>query len=140
MTEKSTEDAKKGSSEKVKKFLFLSKDKEISYEVSADGKPYIKFLKEDRKECKKEDGKNYIKFIKEARKLEEARKLKEARNEAIKTNCKEALKSENLVILTGAGSSMDGGGKSVKQIWEEIFENQKKLDLDKVLRLITKKN
>ena len=107
MTEKSTEDAKQGSSEKVKKFLFLSKDEEISYEVSADEKD-----EEDQKK---------------------------ARNEAIKTNCKEALKSENLVILTGAGSSMDGGGKSVKQIWEEIFENQKKLDLDKVLRLITKK-
>ena len=67
----------------------------------------------------------------------------------IKTRCKEALKSENLVILTGAGSSMKGGGKSVKEIWEKIFEkneenqknsdseNQKKLFLNKVLKLIS---
>lgn len=67
-------------------------------------------------------------------------KIEERTKGIIETECKEALKSENLVILTGAGSSIDGGGKSVKQIWEEIFENaanQKKLDLDKVLKLIS---
>lgn len=106
MTEKSTEDAKQGSSEKVKKILFLSKDKQI--------------FDED--------------FLEEKVKNDALKDLIKNNN-----NCKEALKSENLVILTGAGSSIDGGGKSVKQIWEEIFENQKKLDLDKVLGLITKK-
>jgi hypothetical protein len=110
MTEKSTEDAKQGSSEKVKKFLFLSKDEEISYEV---------FVDEKDEEKGEED-------------------QKKARNEAIKTNCKEALKSENLVILTGAGCSMDGG-KSVKQIWEEIFENQKKNRFGQSFSLINHK-
>ena len=102
MTEKSTEDAKQGSSEKERTYL-------------------INLIKKDEKDPEK------------------------ARNEAIKTNCKEALKSENLVILTGAGSSIDGGGKSVSGIWKQIFgkdennetENQKKLYLDKVLGLIT---
>ena len=111
MTEKSTEDAKKGSSEKVKKFLFLSKDEEISYEV---------FVDEKDEEKGEED-------------------QKKARNKAIKTNCQEALKSENLVILTGAGSSKDGDGKLISEIWNWIFEdakNSEKLDLKKILSLI----
>jgi hypothetical protein len=112
---------------RLKKILFLTKDEEISYEVSADEKR-SNFL----------DKKNETLTETEAN---------EIYKKAIKNKCKEALKSENLVILTGAGSSIDGGGKSVSGIWKEIFgknennetENQKKLYLDKVLGLITKK-
>jgi hypothetical protein len=110
--------------EVVKKFLFLSKDDQISYEVSLD----------------KKRG-NFLRKKDEA--LAEA-KANEIHAKAIEDKCKEALKSENLVILTGAGSSMDGGGKSVSEIWEELLgkdevEAQKELYLNKVLGLVTKK-
>jgi len=129
MTEKTSEKSNKDASAKVKKFLLVSKDEKISYEVSVD-------------ENDKEKGERNYSSKKGEKDSEKAR------NEAIKSNCKEALKSENLVILTGAGSSIDGGGKSVSGIWEEIFEeknsqegndakNQKKLKLHDVLQSIS---
>ena len=73
------------------------------------------------------DQKTVVKKIKDKEIFDEDFLEEKVKNDALKdliknnNNCKEALKSENLVILTGAGSSMDGGGKSVEQIWEEIF-------------------
>ncbi len=64
----------------------------------------------------------------------------DSQKKEIETHCKEALKSENLVILTGAGSSKNGGGKLISEIWSEIFENSsnpKKIDLNQVLKLIS---
>jgi hypothetical protein len=66
---------------------------------------------------------------------EDDNKIEEKIKDIIKSECKEALKSENLVILTGAGSSIDGGGKSVKDIWKTIFNDTG--NLDKVLKLIS---
>ncbi|MFT5704061.1 MAG: hypothetical protein ACI9TO_001444 [Rickettsiales bacterium] len=84
--------------ETTSKLFFLSKDREV--------------FKDGNKFSQKNKG--------EDKKLEESDVKK-----LVKNRCELFLRSENLVILTGAGSSKDGGLLLVSELWEKIFPEEK---------------
>lgn len=47
---------------------------------------------------------------------------------------------DNVVILTGAGTSKSSGGKTMSELWDEIFPEVKKIDSEKFFKSINFKN